>query len=307
MGLLPVAGEGAPATRPAAYPWAVTMVMAVWFSRYGRLHYLDPGDLTPRVGDKVLVPTDDGPEVAECVWPPQYVADDVEGLPDCPGLATPADLVRDEANRAVRTRARVVARRLIRQHDLPMKVVGVDYLDRLADVDRLVRIWFSAPGRVDFRTLVRDLARSLHARIDLRQVGPRDAARIVEGVGSCGRELCCSTFLKEFEPVSVRMARDQHLPANPMRISGACGRLMCCLKYEHPLYVEAAAQVRGGGSCDRTDSCASRAAHDEGQCSDAAATTPAAEQTRPATPTTPTTPTPSLPTAEQPTGGVPRT
>ena len=237
------------------------MVMAVWFSRYGRLHYLDPGGLSPSVGDKVLVPTDDGPEVAECVWAPQHVSDEIDGLSTCAGLAGAEDLVRDETSRAFRARARVTARRLVREHGLPMKVVGIDYLDRQADVDRMVRIWFSAPGRVDFRALVRDLAKSLQARIDLRQVGARDAASLVGGVGSCGRELCCSTFLKEFEPVSVRMARDQGLPANPLRISGACGRLMCCLKYEHPLYAEATEAVRGSGSCDRSATCSSGAAH----------------------------------------------
>ncbi len=272
------------------------MVMAVWFAQYGRLHYLDAGDLDAQVGDKVLVPTDDGPEVAECVWAPQYVSDTVDGLPACAGRASEADVRRDEANRAIRARARVTARRLIRQHELPMKVLGVDYLDRRPDVDRLVRIWFSAPGRVDFRALVRELARSLHARIDLRQVGPREEARLVGGIGSCGRELCCSTFLKDFEPVSVRMAHTQQLPNNPLRISGACGRLMCCLKYEHPLYEDFAASAPGIGcavdtpegagtvvdhkvpadqvvvrldgsgavsACNRADTCASRAAHDD--------------------------------------------
>jgi len=248
------------------------MVMAVWFARYGRLHYLDPGGLTPSVGDKVLVPTDDGPEVAECVWAPQYVSDEIGGLPTCVGTATADDLARDEANRAFRARATTTTRRLVRDRGLPMKVVGVDFLDRRRDVDRLVRIWFSAPGRVDFRALVRDLAKSLRARIDLRQVAARDAARLVNGVGSCGRELCCSTFLKDFEPVSVRMARDQGLPANPLRISGACGRLMCCLKYEHPLYEHAAAAVRGGGTCDSAGHCSSRAEHDAVQDSSGSST-----------------------------------
>jgi cell fate regulator YaaT (PSP1 superfamily) len=214
------------------------MVMAVSFTRYGRLHYLDPGDLTPEIGDKVLVPTDDGPEVAECVWPPQWVSEDVDGLPRCEGLATDDDLARDEANRAIRAKAKQTAKRLIREHDLPMKVVGVDYTERRADIDRLVTIYFSAPQRVDFRALVRDLASALRARIDLRQLGDRDEARVQGGIGPCGRELCCATFLRDFEPVTVRMAKDQDLSVNPLRISGACGRLMCCLKYEHPLYAE---------------------------------------------------------------------
>jgi cell fate regulator YaaT (PSP1 superfamily) len=97
-------------------------------------------------------------------------------------------------------------------------------------------VYFSAPHRVDFRALVRDLAGRLAGRVELRQVGPRDEARLQGGIGPCGRDLCCATFLKDFEPVSVRMAKDQDLPVNPLRIAGACGRLMCCLKYEHPLY-----------------------------------------------------------------------
>jgi cell fate regulator YaaT (PSP1 superfamily) len=99
-------------------------------------------------------------------------------------------------------------------------------------------VYFSAPHRVDFRALVRDLGGRLRARVELRQIGPRDEARLQGGIGPCGRDLCCATFLKDFEPVSVRMAKDQELPVNPLRIAGACGRLMCCLKYEHPLYQE---------------------------------------------------------------------
>ncbi|TCC58338.1 hypothetical protein E0H73_27825 [Kribbella pittospori] len=224
------------------------MVMAVSFERYGRLYYLDPGPHRPRVGDKVLVPTDDGPEVAECVWAPQYVTEEIGGLPLCDGIATADDLDRDEANRVRRADARVIAKRLIRQHGLPMKVVGIDFVDRRPDVDQLVIVYFSAPHRVDFRELVRDLARGLRARIELRQVGARDEARLQGGIGPCGRDLCCATFLKDFEPVSVRMAKDQDLPLNPLKISGACGRLMCCLKYEHPLYQEFNAKAPSVGT-----------------------------------------------------------
>ncbi|GLW13172.1 hypothetical protein Misp01_83000 [Microtetraspora sp. NBRC 13810] len=211
------------------------MIMAVSFTRYGRLYYLDPGGHEPKVGDKVLVPTDSGPEVAECVWAPQWVSEDVDGLPVCAGVAQEEHLTRDDANRRRRAEARSVSKRLIKRHELPMKVVGVDYLDE----DNVYTVYFSAPHRVDFRALVRDLARNLRARVELRQIGPRDEARLQGGIGPCGRDLCCATFLKDFEPVSVRMAKDQDLPVNPLRIAGACGRLMCCLKYEHPLYVKA--------------------------------------------------------------------
>lgn len=226
--------------------------MAVSFERYGRLYYLDPGPHRPRVGDKVLVPTDDGPEVAECVWAPQYVTEEIGGLPQCEGVATTADLDRDEQNRQRRADARLTAKRLIREHGLPMKVVGIDFVDRRADVDQLVIVYFSAPHRVDFRDLVRDLARGLRARIELRQVGARDEARLQGGIGPCGRDLCCATFLKDFEPVSVRMAKDQDLPLNPLKISGACGRLMCCLKYEHPLYQEFNAKAPATGTAVET-------------------------------------------------------
>src|SRR5438270_1572221 len=212
------------------------MVMAVSFERYGRLYYLDAGDLTPRVGDKVLVPTDDGTEVAECVWAPQYVDDEIGGLPRLAGIATQDDLSRDDRNRRRRAEARVAAKKLVKQHNLPMKVVGVDYLDRF-DPQRFV-VYFSAPHRVDFRDLVRDMSRTLDTKVELRQLGARDEARVQGGIGPCGRDLCCATFLKDFEPVSVRMAKDQDLPVNPLKISGACGRLLCCLKYEHPLYQE---------------------------------------------------------------------
>jgi cell fate regulator YaaT (PSP1 superfamily) len=208
------------------------MMMAVSFQRSGRLYYLDPGPYQPTVGSKVLVPTDAGPEVAECVWAPQWVDDDITGLPVCAGIAEDEDLSRDDANRARRAEARVATRRLVREHELSMKIIGVDYLDK----SNVFTVYFSAPHRVDFRGLVKDLVPRLHARVELRQIGPRDEARLQGGIGPCGRDLCCATFLKDFEPVSVRMAKDQDLPVNPLRIAGACGRLMCCLKYEHPLY-----------------------------------------------------------------------
>jgi cell fate regulator YaaT (PSP1 superfamily) len=208
------------------------MMMAVSFERHGRLYYLDPGPYTPAIGDKVLVPTDSGPEVAECVWAPQWISDDVGGLPECAGLATEGDLEQNETSRRRRAECRVAAKRFIRTNGLPMKVTAVDYVH----ATNAFTIYFSAPSRVDFRALVRDLAGQLRARVELRQIGPRDEARLQGGIGPCGRDLCCATFLKDFEPVSVRMAKEQDLPVNPMRIAGACGRLMCCLKYEHPLY-----------------------------------------------------------------------
>jgi cell fate regulator YaaT (PSP1 superfamily) len=224
------------------------LICAVTFTEKGRLYYADPGSLNPTVGDWVLYPTEEGPEVAQVMWAPQWTADDIGGLPVLEGMASPSDLEALETARTKRAQARVAAKRLIREHGLPMKIVGVDHV---LSANRTV-IYFSAPHRVDFRSLVRDLGATLKGRVELRQLSPRDEARVIGGIGSCGRELCCSTFLVDFEPVSVRMAKDQDLPLNPLRISGACGRLMCCLKYEHPLYQDFAAKAPGVGSCVST-------------------------------------------------------
>ncbi|WP_239309372.1 regulatory iron-sulfur-containing complex subunit RicT [Frankia sp. Cj3] len=224
------------------------MMCAVTFSPRGRLFYADPGQYSPKIGDKVLIPTDAGSEVAECIWAPQWVSEDIGGLPVLTGMAQAADLERHAVSRRRRAQARVAAKRLIREHELPMKVVGVDYIQ----ADSMFTIYFSADHRIDFRALVRDLARTLAARIDLRQLSARDSARIQGGIGSCGRDLCCATFLTDFEPVTIRMAKDQDLPLNPMKISGACGRLMCCLRYEHPLYEQFKAEAPAVGARVRT-------------------------------------------------------
>jgi cell fate regulator YaaT (PSP1 superfamily) len=213
------------------------MLCAVSFNRYGRLYYFNPGELRPAVGDKVLVATDDGPEVAECIWAAQWIDDDTADFPRLAGLASDDDVRRDEQLRKRKAEAKVAAKRLIREHELPMKVVAIDHvLDSGAGGGPRTTIYFTAPHRVDFRSLVRDLGATLHCRVELRQLSARDSARVQGGIGSCGRDLCCATFLTDFEPVTIRMAKDQDLPLNPLRISGACGRLMCCLKYEHPLY-----------------------------------------------------------------------
>lgn len=224
------------------------LICAVTFTDRGRLYYADPGALTPAVGDYVLYPTTEGPEVAQVMWAPQWSPQDIGGLPQLAGLAGPEHLTALASGRKKRAEARVAARRLIREHGLPMKVVGIDHV--LAD-NRTV-IYFSAPHRVDFRSLVRDLGATLRGRVELRQLSARDEARVIGGIGSCGRDLCCSTFLVDFEPVSVRMAKDQELPLNPLRISGACGRLMCCLKFEHPLYQDFAEKAPALGSCVST-------------------------------------------------------
>jgi cell fate regulator YaaT (PSP1 superfamily) len=220
------------------------MICAVTFQPQGRLYYADPGGLTPQVGEHVRYPTDAGDEVAQVVWAPQWVSDEIGGLPVLTGMASAGDEQDAVTSRTKRAAARVAAKRLIREHDLPMKVSGVDHVV----ATNHTTIYFTAPHRVDFRALVRDLGATLKGRVELRQLSARDEARLTGGIGSCGRQLCCATFLVDFEPVSVRMAKAQDLPPNPLRISGACGRLMCCLKYEHPLYEEFAAQAPAVGS-----------------------------------------------------------
>jgi cell fate regulator YaaT (PSP1 superfamily) len=224
------------------------MMCAVVFQSQGRLYYADPGSLSLSVGDSVLYPTDDGAEVAQVMWAPEWISEDVGGLPVLVGMASEDDTKAADVSRKKRAAARVASRRLIREHDLPMKVSGVDHVV----ATNHTTIYFTAPHRVDFRALVRDLAATLNGKVELRQLSARDEARLTGGIGSCGRELCCSTFLVDFEPVSVRMAKDQDLPLNPMRISGACGRLMCCLKYEHPLYQDYAERAPGLGESVET-------------------------------------------------------
>ena len=217
----------------------MTQVMAVEFRPHGQLHYLDPGGRSYRVGDAVLFPTDNGPEVCRVVWAPESCdAAGFDPLPACLGSARDDDLRRDARNLRIRAEALAVTRRLVEHHGLAMKLVGVDLIDRSDDVDQLVIIYYTAPVRVDFRALLTDLARSLQSRIDLRQVGSRDATRIAGGVGDCGRDLCCSTFLDSFEPISMRLARLQGLPNNPLQLSGVCGRLKCCLRYEQAMYAD---------------------------------------------------------------------
>ena len=214
------------------------MLCAVSFNRYGRLYYLDPGELRPRSATRCWCPPTTGPRWPSASGPPQWVDEDTDGFPRLAGLAGDDDLRRDELLRKRKAEAKVAAKRLIREHDLPMKVVAVDHVLGRRPAARAPRttIYFTAPHRVDFRSLVRDLGATLHCRVELRQLSARDSARVQGGIGSCGRDLCCATFLTDFEPVTIRMAKDQDLPLNPLRISGACGRLMCCLKYEHPLY-----------------------------------------------------------------------
>ena len=222
------------------------MLCAVVFTRNGQLFYADPGDLELEVGDPVLYPTANGYVTATVLWPPEYSSEDTEGFPRLGGKATDADEQAAEEMRKAKARALVATRRLVRAHALPMKVLAVD-----PQAAKTV-VYYSSPETVDFRSLLRDLSSTLKVRVELRQVTDRDAVRVSGAIGSCGRDTCCSTFLRDYEPVTLAMVRDQDLPLNPMRISGACGRLMCCLKYEHPMYADFKATTPAVG--ERVDS-----------------------------------------------------
>jgi cell fate regulator YaaT (PSP1 superfamily) len=212
----------------------MTRVMAVTFAPSGRLYYVDPGATEAMMGESVLVPTESGTEVANVVW--QADAELPAQLPVCAGRATEADLQRDRRNRTLKAEATEIAKALIADHGLPMRVVGIDLDDHSSEYGRVVAIYYTAPQRVDFRALVRDLASALSARIDLRQIGQRDAARIIGGVGGCGRDLCCATFLTDIEPIGMRLVKGQDLAANLLQAQGACGRLKCCLGFEQGMY-----------------------------------------------------------------------
>ena len=188
----------------------------------------------PRIDDLVIVSTDRGNEVGTVTSEPHEIADEEKpaDLRDVVRVATPDDRRIIDDLKAKETAAMPLYRRLVAKHKLEMKPIDVEYL---FDAGKVV-FYFVAEERVDFRELVRDLASEFHARIDMRQVGVRDEARMVGGLGHCGEQLCCVRFGGEFQPVSIRMAKEQDLPLNPLKISGLCGRLMCCLRYEYEAY-----------------------------------------------------------------------
>ncbi len=211
-------------------------VVGVRFKKAGKIYYFDPGGWPVKLHDAVIVETARGVEYGQVVVGPKTVSEDevVQPLKKVLRVATPEDAEQVEANRAAAREAYDICLERIRMHGLPMKLVDAEYtFDR-----NKVIFYFTADGRVDFRELVKDLASIFRTRIELRQIGVRDEAKMLGGIGPCGRPLCCSTFLGDFEPVSIKMAKDQNLSLNPAKISGLCGRLMCCLKYENEYYEE---------------------------------------------------------------------
>jgi cell fate regulator YaaT (PSP1 superfamily) len=216
-------------------------VVGVRFKKAGKIYYFDPGDLPISNGDYVIVETVRGIEFGKVVIAKKQVDENDIVLPlkKVIRIADQKDKLIVEENKKAAEEAYDICLKKVEEHGLEMKLVDVEYtFDR-----NKVIFYFTADGRVDFRELVKDLAAIFRTRIELRQIGVRDEAKMLGGIGPCGRMLCCSTFLGDFEPVSIKMAKDQNLSLNPTKISGLCGRLMCCLKYENDEYETAKEQL----------------------------------------------------------------
>jgi cell fate regulator YaaT (PSP1 superfamily) len=215
-------------------------VVGVRFKKAGKIYYFDPGDLSIQKDDFVIVETVRGIEYGKAVVPRKQVDehDVVLPLKKVVRIADHKDRMIVDENKQAAQEAYEVCNEKVIEHQLDMKLVDVEYT---FDRNKII-FYFTADGRVDFRELVKDLAAIFRTRIELRQIGVRDEAKMLGGIGPCGRMLCCSTFLGDFDPVSIKMAKDQNLSLNPTKISGLCGRLMCCLKYENDEY-EAAKEL----------------------------------------------------------------
>ncbi len=211
-------------------------IVGVRFKENGKVYHFDPADLPLSVGMHVVVETARGLEYGEVSVPVTDIPDDklVSPLKKVVRIATPADTRQVETNRKKEKEAFSICLEKIEKHKLEMKLIHAEYS---FDGNKIL-FYFTANGRVDFRELVKDLAGVFRTRIELRQVGVRDEAKLMGGLCVCGRPLCCSTFLSDFQPVSIKMAKEQGLSLNPTKISGTCGRLMCCLKYEQDSYEE---------------------------------------------------------------------
>jgi cell fate regulator YaaT (PSP1 superfamily) len=228
----------------------MTIVVGVRFKDSGKTYHFDPRDIPLAVGDWAIVETVRGPELGRIAAPPmEMLPDQLLGeLKPVLRRATQTDIDNLAHYQQYLDEALAICAEKVAEHKLPMVLVKAEYN---FDGSRLT-FFFTADKRVDFRTLVRDLARTFHTRIELRQVGPRDEAKLLGGIGPCGRLLCCSTFLPDFARVSIKMAKDQDLPLNPVKISGVCGRLLCCLSYEHEQYLDIKAELPSRGSWVRT-------------------------------------------------------
>lgn len=211
-------------------------VAGVKFKNAGKVYYFDPDEHQVEPGDFVIVETARGLEFGTVSMEITEVSDDevVQPLKKIIRIADENDIKRHDENEKKKVKALKLCQEKIDKHGLEMKLIDVEYT---FDNNKII-FYFTADGRVDFRELVKDLAGVFKMRIELRQIGVRDEAKMLGGIGSCGKSLCCSTWLSDFEPVSIKMAKVQNLSLNPTKISGICGRLMCCLKYENDVYME---------------------------------------------------------------------
>ena len=226
-------------------------VIGVRFRTAGKIYYSSPGKLEIKNGDHVIVETARGIEYGHVVLGNRDVEDNkvVQPLKAVIRMANKEDIAREEANRKKEKDAFKICQEKIRKHKLEMKLIDVEYT---FDNNKIL-FYFTADGRIDFRELVKDLASVFKNRIELRQVGVRDETKIVGGIGICGKALCCHSYLSEFIPVSTKMAKEQNLSLNPTKISGVCGRLMCCLKNEEETYEYLNSKLPGVGDYVTTD------------------------------------------------------
>jgi len=209
-------------------------IIGVRFRSAGRIYYFDPRGADIKNGDSVIVETARGVECGEVAIANKKIKEEefTQTLKPVIRIATDKDLEQVRQNNEREVNALDICAKKIREHKLDMKLISAEYT---FDKNKVI-FYFTADGRVDFRDLVKDLASVLKTRIELRQIGVRDEAKTLGGIGICGRPFCCATFLDEFQPVSIKMAKEQGLSLNPSKISGTCGRLMCCLKYEQEAY-----------------------------------------------------------------------
>ena len=209
-------------------------IVGVRFRKAGKIYYFDPVGMEIETGTHVIVETARGIEFGTVMIPPREMEEDgvVQPLKPVIRIATEADEITEQKNKEKEKEAFQICLEKIAKHKLEMKLVEAEYT---FDNNKLL-FYFTADGRIDFRELVKDLASVFRTRIELRQIGVRDETKILGGIGICGRPLCCSTYLSEFIPVSIKMAKEQNLSLNPTKISGVCGRLMCCLKNEEETY-----------------------------------------------------------------------
>ena len=214
----------------------MTKVVGIRFRNVGKIYYFNPKEYKMKIGDHVIVETARGIEFGRVVLGPKEVGEDevIHPLKEVLRVATSEDEEREKQNRQKEKEAFKICQKKIRDHGLEMKLIDAEYTFD----NNKVLFYFTADGRIDFRQLVKDLAAIFKTRIELRQIGVRDETKILGGIGICGRCLCCHTYLSEFAPVSIKMAKEQNLSLNPTKISGVCGRLMCCLTNEEETYEE---------------------------------------------------------------------